>query len=54
MTTTTEEAIRRMLAGGETGTVEFKIKAPRPSELAERTLATREAALAFVREKFLS
>jgi ATP-dependent DNA helicase RecG len=36
MAITTEAAIRQMLAGGETGTVEFKIKAPRPSELAER------------------
>jgi ATP-dependent DNA helicase RecG len=36
MTTTIEEAIQRMLAEGETGTVEFKLKAPRPSELAER------------------
>src|SRR6266496_4758633 len=32
----TEETLRQMLAGGESGTVEFKIKAPRPSELAER------------------
>ncbi len=32
----TEEALHQMLAGGESGTVEFKIKAPRPSELAER------------------
>src|SRR6266508_666187 len=34
--TVTEETLRQMLAEGESGTVEFKIKAPRPSELAER------------------
>lgn len=32
----TEETLRDLIAGGETGTVEFKIKAPRPAELAER------------------
>src|SRR5215217_4051992 len=32
----TEETLRELIAGGETGTVEFKIKAPRPAELAER------------------
>jgi predicted HTH transcriptional regulator len=32
----TEEALRQRIAGGETATVEFKIKAPRPAELAER------------------
>ena len=31
-----EETLRELIAGGETGTVEFKIKAPRPAELAER------------------
>jgi len=36
MISTPEATIRQMLAGGETSTVEFKIKAPRPSELAER------------------
>jgi ATP-dependent DNA helicase RecG len=36
MTTTTEAAIRSMLVDGETSTIEFKIKAPRPGELAER------------------
>ena len=33
---TTEETLRELIAGGETSTVEFKIKAPRPAELAER------------------
>ena len=33
---TTDEVVRRMLAEGESSTVEFKLKAPRPSELAER------------------
>lgn len=32
----TEEELMKMLAGGETQTVEFKIKPPRPGELAER------------------
>ena len=32
----TEETLRQLIAGGETATVEFKIKAPRPAELAER------------------
>lgn len=32
----TEETLRQLIAGGESGTVEFKIKAPRPAELAER------------------
>ncbi len=31
-----ESELRQLIAGGETGSVEFKIKAPRPSELAER------------------
>jgi ATP-dependent DNA helicase RecG len=34
--TMTEETLRQRTAGGETGTIEFKIKAPRPAELAER------------------
>src|SRR5690242_12035873 len=28
--------LRHLIAGGESGTVEFKIKAPRPAEIAER------------------
>src|SRR6476661_9799454 len=36
MTTTTEADIRSMLVDGETSTIEFKLKAPRPGELAER------------------
>src|SRR6266508_1234435 len=32
----TEETLRELIADGETSTVEFKIKAPRPAELAER------------------
>ena len=31
-----ETTLRELIAGGETATVEFKIKAPRPAELAER------------------
>lgn len=31
-----EETVRQLIAGGESGTVEFKINAPRPTELAER------------------
>jgi ATP-dependent DNA helicase RecG len=31
-----QEAVRQLIAGGETGTVEFKVNAPRPTELAER------------------
>jgi len=31
-----EHSLRRLISSGETGTVEFKIKAPRPAELAER------------------
>jgi tetratricopeptide (TPR) repeat protein len=31
-----EETLRQLIAGGESATVEFKIKAPRPTELAER------------------
>jgi ATP-dependent DNA helicase RecG len=31
-----EAAVRRLIADGESSTVEFKIKAPRPAELAER------------------
>jgi ATP-dependent DNA helicase RecG len=31
-----EHSLRQLISGGETGTVEFKIKAPRPAELAER------------------
>ena len=31
-----EATLRQLIATGETGTVEFKIKAPRPAELAER------------------
>jgi len=34
--TITESTIRQLLDAGESSTVEFKIKAPRPSELAER------------------
>ena len=34
--TITEPQLREFIAGGESGTVEFKIKAPRPAELAER------------------
>ena len=32
----TEETLRQLIAGGESATVEFKLKAPRPAELAER------------------
>ncbi|NNJ12004.1 hypothetical protein EKD04_016855 [Chloroflexales bacterium ZM16-3] len=32
----TEETLRQLIDGGESATVEFKIKAPRPAELAER------------------
>jgi predicted HTH transcriptional regulator len=32
----TEETLRQLIAGGETDTVELKINAPRPAELAER------------------
>jgi len=32
----TEDTLRQLIAGGENATVEFKIKAPRPAELAER------------------
>jgi ATP-dependent DNA helicase RecG len=32
----TEAALRQLIAAGESSTVEFKIKAPRPAELAER------------------
>jgi ATP-dependent DNA helicase RecG len=32
----TEETLQQLIAGGETGTVELKVNAPRPSELAER------------------
>jgi predicted HTH transcriptional regulator len=32
----TEETLRELIAGGESSTVEFKIKAPRPAELAGR------------------
>jgi ATP-dependent DNA helicase RecG len=32
----TEETLRQLIAGGETGTVELKVNAPRPSDLAER------------------
>lgn len=32
----TEEKLRQLIACGETGTVELKVNAPRPSELAER------------------
>ena len=31
-----EPVIRQLIADGESGGVEFKIKAPRPAELAER------------------
>ncbi len=31
-----EQTLRHLIAGGESNTVEFKIKAPRPAELAER------------------
>ncbi len=31
-----EETLRQLIAGGESATIEFKIKAPRPAELAER------------------
>jgi ATP-dependent DNA helicase RecG len=31
-----EQTLRQLIEGGESGTVEFKIKAPRPAELAER------------------
>lgn len=34
--TVDESMLRRLIAGGESGTVEFKIKAPRPAEIAER------------------
>src|SRR5215470_10273949 len=36
MDTMNEEMVRQLIAGGESGTVEFKVNAPRPSELAER------------------
>ena len=32
----TEETLQQLIARGETGTVELKVNAPRPSELAER------------------
>ena len=32
----TEEMLQQLIARGETGTVELKVNAPRPSELAER------------------
>jgi ATP-dependent DNA helicase RecG len=31
-----EQTLRQLIGGGESGTVEFKIKAPRPAEIAER------------------
>lgn len=31
-----EETARRLIADGESGTIEFKLNAPRPTELAER------------------
>ena len=31
-----EATVRAMIAGGESSTVEFKLKAPRPAEVAER------------------
>ena len=31
-----EQILRQLIGGGESGTVEFKIKAPRPAEIAER------------------
>jgi ATP-dependent DNA helicase RecG len=31
-----EQTLRQLIEGGESGTVEFKIKAPRPAEIAER------------------
>jgi predicted HTH transcriptional regulator len=31
-----EETVQQLIAGGEAGTVEFKVNAPRPTELAER------------------
>lgn len=31
-----EQTLRQLITSGESGTVEFKIKAPRPAELAER------------------
>jgi predicted HTH transcriptional regulator len=31
-----EETLRHLIAGGESSTVEFKVNAPRPTELAER------------------
>lgn len=31
-----DETVRQLIAGGESGTVEFKVNAPRPTELAER------------------
>ncbi len=36
MATLSESALRRLIAGGETATVELKVASPRPVEMAER------------------
>jgi predicted HTH transcriptional regulator len=36
MATLNEKALRRLIAGGETMTVELKVASPRPVEMAER------------------
>ena len=36
MATLSEKALRRLIAGGETATVELKVASPRPVEMAER------------------
>jgi predicted HTH transcriptional regulator len=36
MATLSEQALRRLIRGGETSTVELKVAAPRPVDMAER------------------
>jgi predicted HTH transcriptional regulator len=36
MATLSEKVLRRLIAGGETATVELKVASPRPVEMAER------------------
>lgn len=43
-----EQSLRQLIVEGESATVEFKIKAPRPAELAERICGMANNALGWV------
>ena len=44
----TEQVLRKLIAGGETNSVEFKIASPRPDEMGERLCGLANAQGGFV------